>query len=587
MPAQKAYSVTTDGLDEGFDRPTQELLKLKKEHRELRNAKKAVKQATESEVLKQDTTIERLLRERNDLELNFSLADSNSNNVRDQLSLKRMQTGLQRKSTTKDTIHALNTESSDLDTLIFEFRKKLHDQRVSMGGAEKTANFHKVVGRKMEVAEGKLHRELGNFNTVLTDNEKYRARLYTMRKARDNFQQNLESLNGKHAENKQQVVNLIQQSTELYNQMEEDRAKTKLQQDKSEKEIQQYVNDITTEERKIDHELRQQNFMNVKGYERDDSERGHREREIARKRANEREKSLAELETAYVKISTISKDSLGISNDSGIEVDKIIETFKENDDINFSLFTFVNKQNNDIEKLMEEVGSSNTEYATQEHRLQKVENSAAHEKQDLEEQEEMLEESKKNADDRLVDDSEHLAKFHSGILALFEKLGCEEADLGIALKTETLDSFLDKYLAVIEAKLNNLLSAKIYLRHQTEDNEDDFTPADAVREVLGAVEKPKSRKPIITHDDLQPIESRSTPAGVDFEKSSDKRNSTVDDDVFKIQDVGLILNYAQLKDRVKSDMADRRASLAARQMNTRKQSVMIVDRQSDSEAEAE
>ena len=89
------------------------------------------------------------------------------------------------------------------------------------------------------------------------------------------------------------------------------------------------------------------------------------------------------------------------------------------------------------------------------------------------------------------------------------------------------------------------------------------------------------------HDDLQPIESRSTPAGVDFEKSGDKRNSTMDDDVFKIQDVGLILNYAQLKDRVKSDMADRRASLAARQMNTRKQSVMIVDRQSDSEAEAE
>lgn len=89
------------------------------------------------------------------------------------------------------------------------------------------------------------------------------------------------------------------------------------------------------------------------------------------------------------------------------------------------------------------------------------------------------------------------------------------------------------------------------------------------------------------HDDLQPIESRSTPAGVDFEKSGDKRNSTMDDDVFKIQDVGLILNYAQLKDRVKSDMADRRASLAARQMNSRKQSVMIVDRQSDSEAEAE
>ena len=88
------------------------------------------------------------------------------------------------------------------------------------------------------------------------------------------------------------------------------------------------------------------------------------------------------------------------------------------------------------------------------------------------------------------------------------------------------------------------------------------------------------------HDDLQPIVGTSTPAGVDFEKNSEKRDSTVDD-VFKIQDVGLILSYAQLKDRVKSDMADRRASLAARQLNARKQSVMIVEKQTESDAEEE
>merc|ERR1711976_934142 len=101
----------------------------------------------------------------------------------------------------------------------------------------------------------------------------------------------------------------------------------------------------------------------------------------------------------------------------------------------------------------------------------------------------------------------------------------------------------------------------------------------------GSVEKVKTRKPVITHDDLiHPIVGTSTPAGVDFEKSSEKRNSTVEDDIFKIQDVGLILSYEQLKDRVKSDMADRRASLAARQLNARKQSVMVVEKQTESEA---
>ena len=121
-----------------------------------------------------------------------------------------MQTNLERKSSANNVIQNLKTDSADLDKSIMDYRKKVHAQRISMGGAEKTKNYHKVVLRRLEVAEGKLYRELSNFNSILTENEKFRAKLSTLRHEKSKFQHKYEILSQKHIDNKANIANVVQ-----------------------------------------------------------------------------------------------------------------------------------------------------------------------------------------------------------------------------------------------------------------------------------------------------------------------------------------------------------------------------------------
>ena len=59
---------------------------------------------------------------------------------------------------------------------------------------------------------------------------------------------------------------------------------------------------------------------------------------------------------------------------------------------------------------------------------------------------------------------------------------------------EMQNSYIQRYLSVIEAKINTLLSAKVYLRAQ-DDSDDENTEqasvAKAIKLVIGETEKPK------------------------------------------------------------------------------------------------
>jgi len=116
---------------------------------------------------------------------------------------------------------------------------------------KKTSNFHKVVARKLDVAEGNLHRESSKFNNILSSNEKFRNRIDTLRHEKEKFKNKFNLLNTKYQENKKNISNVVESSTTAYESMLEARAKIKVQQEKSQKELEQFVNEITTEEKKL------------------------------------------------------------------------------------------------------------------------------------------------------------------------------------------------------------------------------------------------------------------------------------------------------------------------------------------------
>merc|ERR1711976_32729 len=119
-----------------------------------------------------------------------------------------------------------------------------------------------------------------------------------------------------------------------------------------------------------------------------------------------------------------------------------------------------------------------------------------------------------------------------------------------------MGEYIGTYLAVIEAKLNQLLSAKIYLRSQDPDNDEDFTAGDAIREVLGKIEKPRIiNQPILSlfETQYQQMAQDRNATSITAQTIKDDNDSdnetgnnlmqTTDTHLMQIADTGMILSY--------------------------------------------
>lgn len=583
-----ARSYASESQDGEFDRVDSEMLKLKTEYRNIINAKKAEKARIDTELHAQKFQIEQLKREKTEYELDYSIADCSRNNDRDMMTLTRMQTNLQKKANLVKTIEDERALQMEIEAKCKEMEKKINLQRQRVAKSkigDKTSI--RTLTRHIDIAEGNLHREASKFNSILAHNVGLRDRITTLRHEKDKFKTKFALLTKKYEENKNSIVNIVEVSTMAFEAIVDTRNKIKSQQEKAFKELQQFTNDITAEERKIDHEKRQQSFMNTKGLERDDSERGARERQAAKALQDERNQLLVDLETSWNKIVSIcSKES-----EDDISVDTAIRKFKESEDANFALFNFVSDQNNDIEKMTEELDTTAAEQFQNQMQLRNIEQVADKQLSNYGVEKEKLKLDIDSAESKLNDELKTLQKISDGVLTLFNKLDCQEEDLGIALKTDMQDDFISMYLAVIEAKLNTLLSVKIYLRSQDPDNDDEFTPADAVREVLGKVEQPKIIQPPINNlfdiqyqnlnnqrtnstSKLTKDEDTMVESGVSIGEDGGAFIQTTGTRLGQIATTGEIMSLQQLKDKVKTDISNRRTSFVITKGNTRRTSVI-------------
>jgi coiled-coil domain-containing protein 63/114 len=137
------------------------------------------------------------------------------------------------------------------------------------------------------------------------------------------------------------------------------------------------------------------------------------------------------------------------------DIDELVRTFIKNEDHNFSLFNYVNEQNNEVEKVEEQIQALREEerkYATesgedvQQHKqiLKELENK-------LQASESMVEKYEVRAQDL----QRAIESLKRGIQSIYEKLGLESEDgLGQPMITELN---MVHYIGVIERKANEIL----------------------------------------------------------------------------------------------------------------------------------
>ena len=155
---------------------------------------------------------------------------------------------------------------------------------------------------------------------------------------------------------RQQINEVIENSTQAYDQREEAQDKMVLMRDKEDKDKMQLNTELKELIRVIDHDKKLKEFMKIKTQERQEDEeliswRKKKESEAAEKRRKEREEhSVEAYETKFKEIEAITGEH---------DLDKLVERFIQVENKNYALFNFVNELNNQVELLQEQIDQVN------------------------------------------------------------------------------------------------------------------------------------------------------------------------------------------------------------------------------------
>merc|ERR1712061_194422 len=175
------------------------------------------------------------------------------------------------------------------------------------------------------------------------------------------------------------------------------------------------------------------------------------------------------------------------------DIDELVHNFIEAEDKNFSLFKYNNELTADIEKLEQNITDYKEEYVAL--------SGSGSRKEDTEKAKilETLEEKWNDIDRKAIhyevkyqESQQTLTHVRTGIETIFKRLGCSIDDLPSGCGTQISESNMMQYLALIEARTNELLKLYDALKQDDEDYEGATRPAPKGSSALHAPKLPST-----------------------------------------------------------------------------------------------
>ena len=167
-------------------------------------------------------------------------------------------------------------------------------------------------------------------------------------------------------------------------------------------------------------------------------------------------KDKAGIQMAEMKVQSYEEAFNRIKAATGItDIDQLVTTFIQNEEQNFSLFNFVNEQNNDVEKLEEAIQQLHEEEAKY---TQESGDDASQHKQllvDLETKVSSYETTAEKFEIKFADMNKKLSQIRLGIQNMFEKLECNTSAMSELLTdTQVTEANTMQFLGIIEQRAN-------------------------------------------------------------------------------------------------------------------------------------
>eukprot|EP00931_Biecheleriopsis_adriatica_P048462 TRINITY_DN2799_c0_g3_i1.p1 TRINITY_DN2799_c0_g3~~TRINITY_DN2799_c0_g3_i1.p1 ORF type:complete len:542 (-),score=166.51 TRINITY_DN2799_c0_g3_i1:257-1882(-) len=444
----------------------QEIAELQRKFRVLENDKRACSEDSQGTIRKQRATIEKLTRENRKMKSEISESAPSSGTgpetkmTQDQLAkLETNRANLDRKIEKEDILsHTLAEKVDQTNRTIFDLREQMSKN----GGVNAALDNDKAVQKQIRVLENRLDQSMQKFNSAITANKGLREEIDKLRRERgvfDGIYRKLENeLNGK----KKEMANIIEQANAAYEARDSAQAQMASLKQQADKEHAEFEKEWRELGRLIENDKRMKEFMRSKVAKAADTTKTSTEEKHTKKvtrNAWSSAKSLETLNESQKKSSIYEEGFSQIQAATGIcDIDELVQTFIQAEDVNFSLVKF----NTELQEQIEGLEAQISEYKEEIIML----SGQSSRKEDIEKLKllETLEERWNEIDRKAVhyevkyqESQQTLSHIRACIESIFRRVGCTKEDLPAGCGDGISEANMSVYLGIIEERCNELL----------------------------------------------------------------------------------------------------------------------------------
>jgi coiled-coil domain-containing protein 63/114 len=457
-----------------------ELFALQKEYRVMEHNRRQYAEESQALLRKQQSTIDKLRRDNEELKGEIALSQRSTSNKFSSSSQQALAKLHEDGDKYASSIEFERRQISTMEEQINIMKQKVLHQRKSMGGINASKDNFFMIQKQIRILENRLDKALVRFNESIAHNKSLRDNIDDLRRERVVFENIYRKMERELQERKQKMAEIIELSNQSYEQRDAFQMEIAAIEQANRKEHEEFDEQTKELTRMLEVELRlptpsAQNrtaTSTLTNGGRINSAPSMGGTAAIMDANNNATNSLTVLDNhSLERIQNFEEAFNKIKAATGItDIEELVRAFIKNEDHNFSLFNYVNEQNNEVEKLEEQLQLLRVE---EKHYAQESGEDVVAHKQILKELEAKLATTENMAEKyemRCQDLQRAIESLKRGIQSTYERLEINNTtqengddEDGAAAPTqpsETLitESNLVYYLGLIEQKANQILA---------------------------------------------------------------------------------------------------------------------------------
>lgn len=443
-----------------------ELQQLQREYRHMELNRRAYAEESQSVLRKQQQTIDKIRKDNELLKSDIAMMMRGSTKPISSSQHEHIQKLQDQGDKYANSIDYERKNIATMEEQIHIMKQKLLHQRKSMGGVNAAKENHHMIQKQIRILENRLDKALMKFNEAISGNKTLRDQIDDLRRERVVFENIYRKMERELQDRKRQMAEIIEVSNQMYEQRDQFQMEVAAIEQSNRKEQEEFENQMVELGRMLDTELRlpspSRQTLRSPGNTMEGSDdmmspdrRSVKSAGGGFSQTGGSEKM--EVVNSYERVQNFEEAFNKIKAATGItDIDELVRTFIKNEDHNFSLFNYVNEQNNEVEKLEEQIQVLREE--EKKYAQESGEDVHQH-KQILKELEVKLQSTESMAEKyetRCQDLQRVIETLKRGVQSIFEKLGADE--MGVSDPSVT-ESNMVHYLGQVEQKANSMINA--------------------------------------------------------------------------------------------------------------------------------